>query len=231
MSRELAQSGWDAFLFHLPYHLRRTPKGRRSGEEFFSKDLIKTQQAFRQAILDARRMADILEGDGYRIGGFGLSMGAILLNLLMGVDKRFEAGVSIVGGGDLNTILRKGWMGKWVVREPRLNGERWDDHEIRKEYKDFLSRIDGNGDIPEPSREWFLIDPLTFAHRNQPRKVLFFNALFDTIIPRSSVVKLAKRLGAPKPYWLPTEHFSILLFKPYLMKKSLEFFKETMYSR
>ncbi|MCH7762072.1 hypothetical protein IIA15_11865 [candidate division TA06 bacterium] len=225
ISQELAAGGFDAFLLNLPYHLKRTPKGRRSGKDFFSKDLKKTYSAFHQAVLDARKLADLLQKDGYRIGGFGLSLGAILLNLLMGVDERYEIGVSVVGGGDFNTLLRKGWMGRWVVKSPELNGRKWEDRKICMEYRKFLSEIDETGKIPKPPREWFLLDPLTYAHRNHPRRVLLFNGLFDPIIPRASVLKLTNRLGISKPVWLPTEHFSILLFMPYMMKKSLAFFE------
>lgn len=230
ISEELSEEGWNVFLFHLPFHLKRTPAGRRSGEDFLSNDLEKTCRAFHQAILDSRRLADFLVKDGFRIGGMGLSMGAILLNLIMGVERRYEAGVSIVGGGDLLTLLRKGWMGRWVVREPRWNGMKWEDHKIRREHHHFLSQIEGTGRIPEPSRDWFLFDPLTFAHRNRPRHVLMFNGLFDPIVPRSSVLKLTRRLGIPKPIWLPTEHFSILIFMPYILKKSKNFFEKALNS-
>ena len=228
ISEELAEAGWNAFLLNLPYHLKRTPEGRRSGEDFFSKDLKKSHQAFRQAILDSRRLADLLQEEEYRIGGFGLSMGAILLNLLMGVDERFEAGVSIVGGGDLQTLIRKGWMGRWVVRSPQWNGLNLKDSMVTREFRNFLCEIDRKGRIPEPSLEWFLLDPLTYAHENQPRKVLFFNGIFDPIVPRASVLKLTHRLGIRKPIWLPTEHFSILLFLPYILKKSIEFFESSL---
>lgn len=225
----LARHGFDSCLLSLPYHMKRTPAGSASGSYFFSTKLERSGHAFRQAIIDSRCLGDMMRKDGLRLGCFGLSMGAIILNLLMGVDERFEIGVSVLGGGNINRMIWQGIMGRGIVRFLRTQGvTRRDFHEVLENYGAFLEEIRRTGKIPEPKWEWYLLDPLSYAHRNHPRKVLLFNGFFDLIIPRTSVLELHEALGKPKLVWLPSEHFTIAFFQTMIIKRSLTFFDEHM---
>ncbi|MFQ5906266.1 MAG: alpha/beta hydrolase family protein [bacterium] len=221
----LARHGFDSCLLSLPYHMKRTPPGTSSGKYFFSTQLERSGHAFQQAIIDARCLGDIMIEGGMTLGGFGLSMGAIILNLLMGVDERFRIGVSILGGGNVNRMIWQGAMGRNIVRFLRTKGiTRHHFREVLRDYDAFLEETRRTGEIAEPRWEWYLLDPLTYAHRNSPRRLLMFNGFFDFIIPRASVVELHKALGKPKLVWLPTEHFSIAFFQGMIMNQTLDFF-------
>lgn len=221
----LARNGFDSCLVSLPYHMKRTPQGTSSGKYFFSTQLERSGHALRQAIVDARCLGDVMSRRGMTLGCFGLSMGAVVLNLLMGVDERFEVGVSILGGGNINRMIWQGLFGRSIVRFLRTKGiGKKDFHEVLDDYGGFLEEIRKTGEIPEPRWDWYWIDPLTYAHRNHPRRVLMFNALFDFIIPRTSVIELNRALGKPKLIWLPTEHFAVVLFQNMIMRQSLKFF-------
>lgn len=220
----LAREGFDSCLVSLPYHMKRTPQGTSSGRYFFSTQLERSGHAFQQAIVDARCVGDVMSERGMTLGCFGLSMGAVVLNLLMGVDERFEVGVSVLGGGNINRMIWEGLFGRSIVRFLRTKGVgKQDYYEVLEDYGGFLEEIRRTGEIPQPKWDWYLIDPLTYAHRNYPRRVLMFNAFFDLIIPRSSVVELHRALGKPKLVWLPTEHFAAVLFQGMIMKRSLQF--------
>jgi len=221
----LARHGFDSCLLSLPYHMKRTPPGTSSGKYFFSPQLERSGHAFQQAIIDARCFGDIMSEQGMTLGCFGLSMGAIVLNLLMGVDERFRIGVSILGGGNISRMVWQGVMGRGIVRFLRTKGiTKRHFYEVLQDYDAFLEETRRTGDIAEPKWEWYLLDPLTYAHRNSPRRVLMFNGFFDFIIPRASVVELHEALGKPKLIWLPTEHFSVAFFQSMIMKQSLDFF-------
>jgi len=223
----LARHGFDSCLVSLPYHMKRAPRGTSSGSYFFSTKLERSGHAFHQAIIDSRCLGDIMVEEGFRLGCFGMSMGAIVLNLLMGVDERFKAGVSILGGGNINRMIWQGMMGRGIVRFLRTKGiTKRDFYEVLEDYNAFLEETRRTGEIPEPKWEWYLLDPLTYAHRNNPRRVLMFNGFFDLIIPRASVIELHRALGNPELVWLPTEHFTIAFFQTMIMRRSLAFFDE-----
>jgi pimeloyl-ACP methyl ester carboxylesterase len=223
----LARHGFDSCLLSLPYHMKRAPRGSASGSYFFSTRLERSGHAFHQAIIDARCVGDLMVKEGLKLGCFGMSMGAIVLNLLMGVDERFVAGVSVLGGGNINRMIWQGLMGRGIVRFLRTKGiTRRHFYEVLEDYSTFLEEIRRGGEIPEPKWEWYLLDPLTYAHRNNPRRVLMFNGFFDLIIPRSSVIELHRALGEPKLVWLPTEHFTAAFFQTMIMRRSLHFFDE-----
>ena len=223
----LARHGFDSCLLSLPYHMKRTPTGTTSGRYFFSTKLERSGHALHQAIIDSRCLGDVMLREGLSLGCFGMSMGAIVLNLLMGVDERFEVGASVLGGGNINRMIWQGMMGRGIVRFLRTRGiTKKDFREVLRDYSAFLERIRETGEIPEPRWEWYYLDPLTYAHRNHPRRVIMFNGFFDLIIPRMSVVELHKALGEPKLVWFPTEHFTIAFFQTMIMRRILEFFSD-----
>lgn len=222
--RVLLRRGFDALLFTLPYHLERTPRGTRSGSYFFSLDRERSFDAFRQAIMDLRCLGDYLTTRGLSLGVWGTSLGGIILNTLMGVDQRYEIGISVSGGGNINRIIWEGLMGRFV--RVFLKSKGVEERHYRKtllEFRGFLEEIGERGEIPEPKWDWWLLDPLTFAHLNRPRMVLMFNGVLDLIVPRSCAVELSIALGVPEICWLPASHLTIGLFTPYLISKSLRF--------
>ena len=224
LCRILAKNKFTAILMTLPYHLKRTPEGSWSGAYFFSKDLRRSGNAYRQAVIDARCTADWLEEQGLKIGIIGISMGAILANTTMGVDERFKVGISITGGGNINRMIWEGIFG-WIIKLFLISKGATERHyrETIEDFKKFLHKIKEGAKIPEPKWEWYLLDPLTYAHRNYPRNVLMINGIFDLIIPRPCVQELNTALGNPEIIWLPCSHFTIYIFSPYILKKSLEY--------
>jgi pimeloyl-ACP methyl ester carboxylesterase len=221
----LTRSGFDSCLLSMPYHMKRTPRGSSSGRYFFSPQLERSGHAFRQAIIDARCLGDIMLEGGMKLGAFGLSMGAIVLNLLMGVDERFEIGVSVAGGGNINRMVWQGLMGRAIVSFLRTQGiTKKSFYEVLNDYNRFLGEIKRTGEIPEPKWDWYMLDPLTYAHRNRPRRLLMYNGYFDLIIPRASVTELREALGKPKLVWLPTEHFGVALFQTMIINRTIDFF-------
>jgi dienelactone hydrolase len=191
--KSFAERGTAAFMLELPYHLERRAQGKRGGAEFMTADPQQLVEFGRQAVVDLRCVLDWLEArpevDPQKMGVVGLSLGAITANLAMGVDDRLKAGVSILGGGDLTGII-------W--RDP-----------LARPWKSKLQRA---GVTEAMLRESLRpVEPLTFADRNRPRRVLMINGRYDIMIPKSSARALWEALDQPSIIWMNSGHFSMAL--------------------
>ena len=79
LCRLLAWNGINALRLTLPYHDERMPGELRRADYIVSSNVARTVQVCRQAVLDARRAAAWLAGEGYdRIGILGTSLGSCL---------------------------------------------------------------------------------------------------------------------------------------------------------
>jgi len=191
MCRHLSQAGINALLLTLPYHMQRTPPGTYSGQLFVTGDAQRSLQAFTQAAADAVRAATWLslrpEVDPKKIGVAGISLGAIVAHLVMGLDPRFVAGAALLGGGDLAGILWRGLATERARQDLQAQGYTFED--VRRLFAP--------------------VDPLTYASLNRPRHVLMVNAARDLVVPTADALKLWNALGRPPIVWLNTNHFGI----------------------
>jgi len=85
--------------------------------------------------------------------------------------------------------------------------------------------VKNRGEIIETYKLWYLVDPLTYSSFNNPRNVLFINGLFDFVITKRAVYELWERLGKPKLIWIPSTHYTIPIFFPYVLYLSRRFFE------
>jgi hypothetical protein len=88
---EIVRRGADVVLFVPPYHLDRTPSGFSSGDAVFATSLSDHLNVFAQELSDLRRLAGWLRQQGVQtLGGFGGSMGGMLLLRIVTWDESFE---------------------------------------------------------------------------------------------------------------------------------------------
>lgn len=238
LAKELSKKGFGAYLLHLPYHLKRTPPKHQSGSLFITSDYIRSINAYRQAIIDVMALCDWLETREEivkdRIGIVGVSLGALILNTVMGIDSRIKAGVSILGGGNLHYISIHGLATIHLVIYEIIKGLRIRHYrEMTKDYIEYLKKVrkaktpEEIENIPSP-REWFLIDPLTYAHLNHPRNVLMINGRFDLIIPYRATVQLWEALGKPEIIWLPSTHLTSWLFRNTILRHTFNYLNSSL---
>ncbi len=164
---------------------------------------------------------DVLEGmdwlsaqpsvDHERIGIVGISMGAVIGSVAAGVDPRIRAGVFILGGGDLSGIL-------FSSKEPIIVSIR-----KRIEEEEDLTREEL---IAETGRRLRNVDPLTYADRLDPSRILMINAYFDRVIKRRYGTALWKAAGEPPMVMLPTGHYTAALFFDYAQRRMLAHFEK-----
>jgi len=188
LCRALARSGLAAMLVQLPFHLGRAPAGTESGDLMLTGDLSRTMLAWRQAVVDARTALRFLasrpEVDQSRIGIAGVSLGAVLAAVCLGVEPDFRCGVLILGGGNLARALTESPVLRVVLRP------------LRKA----ITAL--------PIEDWSRpLDPVTYGPAARDRPVLMINGYHDIIVPPPCAQALWQALGRPEIRWLPTGHY------------------------
>ncbi|MBI3912113.1 MAG: prolyl oligopeptidase family serine peptidase [Armatimonadetes bacterium] len=188
-ARYLAGHGIAGAVMTLPYHMSRCPPGERPGGRFTHPDVDRMVQALSQSAADVSTAVTWLTRqpgvDPHRIGAVGISLGAIIVHLAMGEDERLTAGVAIMGGGNLADLRRTSLVFK-----------------LRRDYA---------AEPLSPGEEARLrqADPLHYADRNRPRRVLMIQAARDLIIPPRDALVLWEALGRPPIQWVDTNHFAL----------------------
>jgi dienelactone hydrolase len=207
MARFLLKEGIIVLRFQSHGHLLTAKNSHDALTEFES--LLKAD------VMDVLEGTDWLEAhpsvDPKRIGIVGVSMGAVIGSVVAGVDSRIHAGVFILGGGDLAGIL-------FSSKEPVIVSIRQ-----RIEEEEDLTREEL---IAETGRRLRNVDPLTYANRLDPGRILMIDAYFDHVIKRRFGTALWEAAGEPPMVMLPTGHYTAALFFDYAQRRMLGHFQK-----
>jgi dienelactone hydrolase len=204
MARALARRGVAAIYFPMPYYNVRRPKDN-AHLKYAEDDPGNVVSPLRQTVMDVRRAKAILatrpEVDPQRIGITGISLGGIMATLAAGVDGEFYRVAPIMAGGDLATLI-------FHTRETRSVREKLREHGIDR---DALAKLMAP------------VEPLNFVSRIDPATCLMINASQDEVIPKDTTMALWRTIGQPTLLWMPTGHYSCVLFLPNAEEKVAEF--------
>lgn len=205
-ARRFAERGYAAVIVYREKGAKPT-----NGEE--------TNHLLKESIIRNRLVLDWIETrpelDAKRIGVLGTSMGAIKGALLLCADSRVRRAVLGLGGGDVPYILaystEGAWRGGGIVkyRERYLKERRM----TRAEFQRGL----------EKTITW---DPLRLAPAVDPAEVFLVLGLCDTVVPFKKGLELRHALGHPATLFLPTGHYSSVLFLPQIWKAAFLFFNK-----
>ena len=189
LARFLAKRGFVTAVMTLPYHIQRTPSGYLSGELMIVSDVEHMRRTMRQAALDVRRLVDWLQSqasiDAEKIGIVGISLGAIVGALTLGVEPRLQAGVLVLGGANLAHVLWRSPLTMNIRAELKRTGV----------------------DYERLQQEMLPVEPLTFLKGQYGHRVLMVNGRYDLVIPREDVLALRRALGDGPLLWLNTGHY------------------------
>jgi len=203
-ARYLAARGVAAALVTLPFHGARSV-GDPPVNHFVNAPIDTVVHTWNQAASDVSTVVTWLQNqpgiDKTRIGGAGVSLGALVLHLSMGRDPRIGAGVALLGGGDLPFIFEHSLLTKIYVR--------------------------GRSHHLTPKEETRLrtVDPLSYADQNRPRRVLMIEGARDLIIPPHAAQELWQALGRPPIIWTATNHIAPEFVQSGVNRASLEFLR------
>jgi pimeloyl-ACP methyl ester carboxylesterase len=177
-----------------PYHGRRKPRSSPyDGERFWTADIVRSFEAMRQTIIDARTLLSImLEESPTPVGVVGLSLGGAFSATLACLEPRFFFSVPLIAHMDMGALLRDapvlGAMRKDLARfgwGPRHFGQ-------------FFTRIG-----------WDELAPVIPASR-----MLLIAAENDRFFDAEVLRKMWSRWGEPEIHWYPTSHMGFIPHMP-----------------
>lgn len=193
LAQELARNGFAALSIDMEYHGER----QQEGKDILSCDLHDDLLAFQRTLEDSLCALQFLENcdeiDVNRIYFLGVSLGAILGVTVCSTYRRFQKAIFVVGGGNLETLVRESMLDSIV--------------EIR--YYLLKERIP----IPEALSNFAPFEPLSSIKMISGTPILFLNATHDDIVPQKCTFDLYDVASSPKQIrWFPAGHG--LLFAP-----------------
>ena len=177
-----------------PYHGRRTPRGSRfGGELYWTADLVRSIEALRQNLLDARTLLSWLQAEDPRpVGVMGLSLGGALTLALTCLDERFAFSVPLIAHMDLAAMVADAPVLESMRRELRQFG--WGIEQFRQ----FVTEIG-----------WYDLTP-----KLPPRRIHLFAASDDRFFAPAVVEEMWRRWGQPPIRWYPCSHMGFLAHLP-----------------
>ncbi|MGC8955840.1 MAG: alpha/beta hydrolase [Fervidobacterium sp.] len=236
---KFAKHGIETFFLIHPYHRERAKPEWEGGEPFFHHSPAHCVVRFHQAIKDVRRTLDLIESEenfasinDLPIGIMGFSFGGMIATMALALDKRIKAGILSFTGGDWRWI---NWYSPYVepVRQAyALYSNEWgckDENrcvQLRNESRRRVHNLKSIEEIFELKPTCFHYDPISYAKFVQ-QPVLLFQGIFDKVIPRKASDSLFRLLPNAKKITVPSGHKSSYMFRRFILKYSVKFFKDT----
>jgi hypothetical protein len=207
IARTLSDNGIAALAVHMPFFGERKPKdnpplGMLSGSIPLARDIMT------QGVLDIRSAGLWLrtrkEIDPNRIGIVGVSLGAVIGGLAIGVDNAFATSALVLGGGDIAEII-------WSAPES-------------EQFKRHL--LEQGRTLQWLREELRPVDPLTYAHRINPSGLTMFNAERDRTVPTSCTLAFWEKAGRPRILWYNTTHLGMALYTNKVMQQIVDLIQD-----
>ena len=213
LAEDLVGHGVAAAILTLPYHLSRTPPGRRSGELAIVPNAPNIRETLTQAVLDVRRSMDFLDSRPEFTkaprGLAGTSLGALVTALSYAVEPRVTHAALILGGVDFAGII---WnSSRTIPQRDRLRG--------------------GGTTLAKLREELAPVEPLTYLPREAPGTTFVISAKYDTVVPGANSGALVKALGEPLRLRIDTGHYGGIFVQRRVLREVGRFFGEEMMGR
>jgi len=186
-----------------PYHGRRAPRASRfSGELYWTADLVRSIEALRQTLLDARTLLRwLLEQDDRPVGITGLSLGGALTLSLTCLEQRFAFAIPLIAHMDLAALVADAPVLARMRRDLRSFG--WG----RKEFDAFVKSLG-----------WYDLSPQLPVD-----SIFLFAASEDRFFDPRVVRKMWQRWHRPAIRWYPTSHMGFIAHLPEALSSMREF--------
>ena len=179
-------------IVHLqpPYHGRRNPRSSPyDGERFWTADVVRSLEAMRQTVLDARTMLSVmLDESPTPVGVAGLSLGGAFSATLACLEPRFAFAAPLIAHMHMGALLRDA---------PVLGAMRSDLARFGwspRDFGDFFERIG-----------WNELEPVI-----PPERILLLAAEHDRFFDADSMRTMWRRWGEPEIHWYPTSHLGFI---------------------
>lgn len=177
-----------------PYHGRRKP--RRSwfdGDLYWTGDVVRSVEALRQTLLDARSLLGwMLEQSDRPVGVSGLSLGGLLTAALTGLDDRFAFSLPLIAHMDIGAVIEDA---------PVLGRMRSELRALGCEPREFGAFFDRIGWNRQPARL-------------APERIRLYAASRDRFFDPALVEALAARWGGTPIEWYDCSHMGFVRHLP-----------------
>lgn len=177
-----------------PYHGRRKPRSSPyDGELFWSADVVRSFEAMRQTILDARTLLSVmLDESSTPVGVAGLSLGGAFSAALACLEPRFAFATPLIAHMDMGALLRDAPVLRAMRKDLARFG--WSP----EEFGCFFERIG-----------WNDLRPVLPVDR-----ILLFGAEHDHFFDPEVLRTMWQRWGKPQIRWYPTSHMGFVPHVP-----------------
>jgi pimeloyl-ACP methyl ester carboxylesterase len=184
----LLRIGLDAVLFQLPFHGERAPvQARRSGSLFLTSHLVRTNEAFGQAVFDLRQLAAWLAAGGApAVGVLGMSLGSYVTALWAGLDRELAFAGALIPAVSMGSLWWSHGRGSDQQRAAQKAG-------VSAELLDEVFAV--HAPLSRP--------PLLARER-----LFIAAALGDRITPPEQARQLWRHWGEPSAVWLKGGHLA-----------------------
>jgi len=191
-----------------PYHGQRKPRGSRlDGELYWTADLVRSIEALRQTLLDARTLLTWLQAEAATpVGVAGLSLGGALTAALTCLDSRFAFSAPLIAHMDMAELL---------ADAPVLGAMREDLARFGwtpREFAEFLERLGWNRLHPVIPRE----------------RIQLFAADDDRFFRPEVVTEMWERWEQPAIQWYPGSHMGFIASLPDAVRRLRTFVDENV---
>jgi len=186
MASEWFKRGLDVALMALPYHGSRSPRSARfSGEAFASPDVVRLNEAVRQAVSDVHMLTNwFRERTKAPVGLLGLSLGGYVSSLVAGLTKAPAFVIPLVPPVDMADMAGRFYESS-RYKESEL------EHPLDREIRDKVYRIHS---------------PLTFALQLPRENALIVAGRGDRVVPTEHPQALWLHWEKPDIYWFSGSH-------------------------
>jgi dienelactone hydrolase len=223
IANTLVKQGFACFILYLVFHDYRVRDSLRAkyphltSEEWF--------ESYQISVTDIRQVIDWAENrseiDSNKVAAIGISYGGFVSSIAMALDKRINAGILIVTGGNSIKIASRSLLLRLQYKYDKSEYLR-----NQQAYARYLKEVREKGvDNALADNTSYLTDPLTFSGYLRDRPLLMLNAHFDEIIPKAATLELWSGCGRPPIYWYPATHATIWAWYPLMSQRISRFLR------
>ncbi|GAB6189258.1 alpha/beta hydrolase [Marinitoga arctica] len=231
LARRLASVGINTSILILPGNYTRVDKNSVSGRNYLWPDLKIMYKFWEHGVIDTLTTLDFLKQEGLWKKEnilIGYCLGGMVGTIVEALNPQLKHFLLMTTGGHLPEILYNSPATKFVKRliEKGFKDD-FDLHNPKKIFDIYHKQLNivknmSLNDLIESEivHPLFKIDPLSYAHLINPKKVTFVEALFDRTLSRKSRKMLAKEFKGSKHYIIPSGHVTWLPFE-FLLAKNI----------
>ncbi|WP_129409173.1 alpha/beta hydrolase [Marinitoga lauensis] len=233
MARRLASVGINTTILILPGNYTRVDKKSVSGRSYLWPDLKVMYRFWEHGVIDTLTTIDFLKQEGLWKKDhilLGYCLGGMVGTIVEALEPQLKHFLLMTTGGHLPEILYNSPATKFVKRliEKGFKDD-YDLHNPDKIFDIYNAQFEKVRKMSldelmnsESIHPLFKIDPLSYAHLINPKKVTFVEAFFDKTLSKKSRKMLFNEFHGAKRYIIPTGHVTWLPFEFLLAKNVIK---------